>query len=119
MPSCTPRKVGNVCAVPSRKLSGLESPYELDVELIRPDGTTRWVIARGKLQRDADGRIVRLRGTVQDITERRRSQEALRESEERLRLAAQSGRMYAFEWDRASDVIVRSAEFAHILGLSS
>jgi PAS domain S-box-containing protein len=27
--------------------------------------------------------------------------------------------MYAFEWDRASDVIVRSAEFAHILGLSS
>jgi PAS domain S-box-containing protein len=27
--------------------------------------------------------------------------------------------MYAFEWDRATDVIIRSAEFAHILGLSS
>jgi PAS domain S-box-containing protein len=95
------------------------APYELDLEMIRPDRTTRWLIARGETQRDAGGRIVGLRGTVQDITERRRSQEALRESEERLRLAVQSGRMYAFEWDRASDVIVRSAEFAHILGLSS
>ena len=95
------------------------APYELDVEMVRPDGTTRWLIARGIVLRDSDGRTVRLRGTVQDITERRESQEALRESEERLRLAAQSGRMYAFEWDRASDVIVRSAEFAHILGLSS
>ena len=94
-------------------------PYELDVEMVRPDGTTRWLIARGEALRDAGGRIVQLRGTVQDITERRRSLEALRESEERLRLAAESGRMYAFEWDRATDVIVRSAEFAHILGLSS
>lgn len=95
------------------------APYELDVEMIRPDGTTRWLTARGEVLRDTEGRIVRLRGTVQDITERRRSLEALRESEERLRLAAESGRMYAFEWDRATDVIVRSAEFAHILGLSS
>ena len=95
------------------------SPYELDLELIRADGKTRWVTARGETERDATGRIVQLRGTVQDITERRRSQEALRESEERLRLAAQAGRMYAFEWDRTSDKIVRSAEFTHILGLSS
>jgi PAS domain S-box-containing protein len=95
------------------------SPYELDLEMIRADGRLRWVTARGEAERDTTGRVVQLRGTVQDITERRRSQEALRESEERLRLAAQAGRMYAFEWDRKSDKIVRSAEFAHILGLSS
>jgi len=33
-----------------------------------------------------------------------------------LRLAAQAGRMYAYEWDRKTDVIIRSAEFTHILG---
>lgn len=94
------------------------TPYELDLEMIRTDGTTRWVTARGEARRDPRGNVVRLRGTVQDITEHRRTREALRESEERLRLAAEAGRMYAFEWDRASDVIVRSAEFTHILGLS-
>jgi PAS domain S-box-containing protein len=93
--------------------------FELDVEMIRADGTTKWLTVRGESQRDAAGRSVGLRGTVHDITERRRSEHALRENEQRLRLAAQAGRMYAFEWDRASDLIVRSAEFAHILGLTS
>jgi PAS domain S-box-containing protein len=93
------------------------TPYELVLEMLRPDGGTRWVIGRGETQRDATGRIVKLHGTVQDVTERRHSQEALRESEERLRLAAQAGRMYAYEWDRKTDVIVRSAEFTHILGV--
>src|SRR5215831_4650416 len=94
-------------------------PYELELEMNRTDGSTRWLICRGEPQRDSTGRIVGLRGTVQDITDRRSSREALRESEERLRLAAQAGRMYAYEWDKATDVIVRSAEFAHILGLAS
>jgi PAS domain S-box-containing protein len=102
------------CAVEEALRSG--TPYELMLEMIRPDGSSRWIIGRGETHCDA-GRIIRLHGTVQDITERRRSQQALRESEERLRLAAQAGGMYAFEWDRKTDVIVRSAEFTHILGV--
>ena len=93
-------------------------PYELELELIRADGEMRWVIARGETLRDSAQRVIGLRGTVQDITDRRRSQQALRESEERLRLAARVGRMYAFEWNQASDVIVRSAKYGDILGLA-
>jgi PAS domain S-box-containing protein len=52
---------------------------------------------------------------VRDITERRRTQEALRESEERLHLAVHAGKMYAFNWDVTSDVIVRSGECTGIL----
>jgi PAS domain S-box-containing protein len=48
------------------------TPYELDLELIRPVGINWWLVARGESVRDASGRIVGLRGTVQDITERRR-----------------------------------------------
>jgi PAS domain S-box-containing protein len=94
-------------------------PFELDLEMTPPDGSARWVTARGETQHDSEGRISGLRGTLQDITERRRSEQALRESEERLRLAAQAGRMYAFEWDPQSDVVVRSAEFTHLLGAPS
>jgi PAS domain S-box-containing protein len=92
------------------------TPYELDVEMVRPDGTKRWLTARGEPQRD-NGRITGLQGTVQDITDRRQAQQALHESEERLRLAAEAGRMFAYTWDVATDTIVRSGESAHILGI--
>jgi signal transduction histidine kinase len=44
------------------------------------------------------------------VEERKRANEQVRESEEQLRLAIRSGRMYAFEWDAVTDVIVRSGE---------
>jgi PAS domain S-box-containing protein len=48
---------------------------------------------------------------------RKRAEGALRGSEERLRLAVQAGRMYTFDWDVATDVIIRSEEATHIPGL--
>src|SRR6202158_2104831 len=48
------------------------------------------------------------------VEERKRDREALLESEQRLRLAVRGGRMYAFEWDVATDVVVRSGECARI-----
>jgi PAS domain S-box-containing protein len=64
------------------------TPYELDLEMVRTDGARLWLIARGEAQRDTTGRIVQLRGTVQDITESKRAMAALRESEERFRFVA-------------------------------
>jgi PAS domain S-box-containing protein len=64
---------------------------------------------------------------VRDATERRRLEElkraeaVLREknkSEERFRLAAQAGKMYAYEWDVATDLVVRSEEQVNVLGFS-
>jgi PAS domain S-box-containing protein len=51
--------------------------YELNLEMVRPDGTTRWITARGEAVGDTTGRLVGLRGTAQDITERRVADEAL------------------------------------------
>ena len=56
---------------------------------------------------------------VEDITDKRRAEEALRDGEERFRLAAQAGKMFAFEWDVATDVVVRSGNFADVLGPTS
>jgi PAS domain S-box-containing protein len=92
-------------------------PYALDLEGFRLDGTRLWMTSRGEAIRDADNHPVLLRGTIENITERKRAENALRESEARFRLAAQAGKMFAYEWDAATDVIVRSGESAKILGI--
>ena len=42
----------------------------LEMELVRRDGLRRWVVGHGEPIRDASGATVKLRGTIQDITER-------------------------------------------------
>ncbi len=59
-----------------------------------------------------------VRGIAHDFTDILQAQKALREGEERLRVAAEVGRMYAWEWDPATDSVQRSAECAGILGLT-
>ncbi len=49
-------------------------PYDLELEMIRADGTTCWTSTRGEVVRGTDGTVAKLRGTVQDINERKESE---------------------------------------------
>ena len=60
-------------------------PYGMEYRICRPDGTVRDIATFGNIICDSDGRPFRLRGTFQDITDRRRAEEALRKSEAWLR----------------------------------
>jgi PAS domain S-box-containing protein len=51
--------------------------YEADYRVIRPDGSVRWVTARGQVVRDAEGSAVRFPGVVIDVTERKIAEAAL------------------------------------------
>jgi PAS domain S-box-containing protein len=80
----TPESRARLDAVILRALSQGD-PYEHDVELKLLDGSTRWIIARGEVETFADGEAAVLRGTIQDITERKFSEQRLAKSEARYR----------------------------------
>ena len=59
-------------------------PFEMDYRLIRPDGTIRTVHTIGEVTYDPDGKPLVKSGTIQDITEHKKAEEALRRSETML-----------------------------------
>jgi PAS domain S-box-containing protein len=99
-------------------LSADKPDLQVSYRMVRPDGSVIWVERKSRAHFDEQDKMLRIVGMVADITARKRAEEALRESEARLRLAAQAGKMYAYEWDVATDVTVRSEEYANILGLT-
>lgn len=64
--------------------------YSIDHRVIRPDGVERVVHEEAETIYDAEHMPVRMIGTVHDITDRVRAEEAVRQSEERFRLMAQA-----------------------------
>jgi PAS domain S-box-containing protein len=92
--------------------------FNHEFRVVWRDGTVHWLRSRGSYFYAADGSPERMLGISLDITERKRTQEALGESEARFRFAAEAGRMFAYEWDLTTDVVIRSQECAAILGLS-
>ncbi|MBK8026958.1 MAG: PAS domain S-box protein [Chloroflexi bacterium] len=64
--------------------------YDLETRIVRPDGSINWIATKGRVLYEPHGensRPSRLIGVLMDITKRKQAEEALRESEERLRLA--------------------------------
>ena len=93
------------------------NPYEYRV--IRADGEVRWVLAYGEAvfaEVEGQTRAIRYVGTLQDITERRRLQDAEHAAAQRLRLAIEAGRMAVWEVDLLSDTLAASPELNRIFG---
>lgn len=63
--------------------------YVSEYRTVLPDGSVRWIQARGRLERDDAGRPICLRGIAMDVTDRKATAEALREGEARFGAAFQ------------------------------
>jgi PAS domain S-box-containing protein len=92
-----------------RRLLAGEAEYDIEFRIRWPDATMHWVIASGVLHRDEEGNPQRLSGVAMDITTRKEAEEALRQSDERLRLALEGARMMTWEWEVATDAATHTA----------
>ncbi len=70
-------------------VAGDAREYSVQYRIIRPsDGETRWISVRSTIERDAQGKAIRLVGAHTDVTEQVAAEQALRQSEERFRKLA-------------------------------
>jgi len=95
--------------------AGVIDRYSLEKRYVRKDRTQLWGRLNVSLLKNIDEGTPLVFAFVENITERRRTEDALRESEQRFRLAAYAGKMFSYEWDAATDVVVRSGEYAEML----
>ncbi|MGE0470739.1 MAG: PAS domain S-box protein [Nitrospira sp.] len=64
---------------------GGKAPLDLEYKIVRPKGDVRTIHCCGEVLRDDNGTPCRMSGSVLDITDRKRMEEAVRESEDRYR----------------------------------
>jgi PAS domain S-box-containing protein len=102
-----------------RLVSGAITEYTHEKRYVRKDGTVMWSLATVSLLRDAEGRAQRMVGAIEDITLRKRAEDAVREGAQRLQLALSAGALGDWSWDAASDVVTLGQRAAAIFGLPS
>jgi len=88
------------------------TPYEVEVQAICSDGEIRTCISRGKVEKNYAGKIVRLLGTFNDITERVKMEQALKKSENLLRNIINSSTDYIFVKNKNLKTILCNQKFA-------
>jgi two-component system, sporulation sensor kinase E len=92
--------------------------FEMEFRVIWPDDSVHWLYDRGKTFLDDDDRPEYMTGACVDVTERKAAQKALEISEERLRLALESGGSGTFEWDLVNGASLWSKELEKLHGFA-
>ncbi len=94
-------------------------PVEAEYRVLLPGGRERWIRTLGDALYDGDSRPLRMAGICVDITDQKRTERALRTSEERLRLAQESAGIGTWDQDTATDRVTISPGFLQRYGLEA
>lgn len=103
-----------------KEVIGKRRPFDRDFRILRAnDGQVRWVHGTGVLDLERDGKPVRMVGTLQDITERKNAESALKESEQRFRSLAESLPQAVFETDHLGNLVYANRSAHEMFGYES
>jgi PAS domain S-box-containing protein len=91
------------------------APFRRELRVVRPDGSVSWIDAQGRPDREGD-RVVRFAGAALDITERRRAESAVRESEARFRHMADSAPALIWMTDEAGAITFANMHYDFLFG---
>ncbi len=98
-----------------RKAAG--DKFDIEFRIAQPDGSVRWIHDRGFPIKDQSGQVYRIAGIANDITERKLSEAALRESDERFHQIAEN--IHEVFWLANADLsrmIYLSPSFQNLIG---
>jgi PAS domain S-box-containing protein len=99
-----------------RALEGGEAEEHAITRIFRGDGEMRYLISNSMAERSADGEVEAVLGTVMDITDQRRAEEALEDSERRYRLLAENARDLIMQSDMDGKVVYISPSVEAMTG---
>jgi two-component system, cell cycle sensor histidine kinase and response regulator CckA len=97
-------------------ISGNESTWTCEYRFQRIDGAWAHIYDRAYIARDPSGSAWRVIGAMQDLTERKRAEAELRESEERLKYAERIAHVGNWQWDMRTNSVSGSEEMYRIFG---
>jgi PAS domain S-box-containing protein len=99
-------------------IDGKDEKYESTYAYKRPlDGKVIWVKAGGKVVReDGTNKPLYMYGAYQDITEQKRAEAAIVESEDRLSMALQGANLGLWDWQADPDVLITNDIWSEMLG---
>lgn len=100
-----------------RLLDQRDAVQGFEFEAYRADGTTVWLSESARAVRDADGRLLYYEGLVKDITERKRAEERLRQSESQLAEAQQYAHLGSWTRDLDTNEVILSDELFRLFGM--
>jgi PAS domain S-box-containing protein len=112
-PDDLPRYIGAFAA----HVKGQTPRFECDYRYRARGEMWRWARQHGMALRAGTGRAVRVVGSVGDITELKRTEEALRQSQERYDFALRAIREGVYDWDIANNTIYYSDRVRHVVGM--
>ncbi|GAA3947065.1 PAS domain S-box protein [Allohahella marinimesophila] len=91
--------------------------FEAEYRLVGAAGEIRWVVARGRLEKNASGTAIRLPGVAVDITSRKVAEQKLQASEDQRKLALDAAELGAWHLDPESMQLSTDARSRAIFGI--